>query len=180
VLRLVAHEISADPERPDRPVSARAAKAGLDRLIRKLQRETPRFGLSAANAAFVDHVAGVAERYGSLIFTCFDHPRLPPTTNDIERYFGATKAQLRHALGAASTAGGVAHNLGADYLGAFAVAWLHPGEKLLDLIEDRTNDYARARGDVDDAERSARLRRSRLRDPERHIFELLSRWHAGP
>lgn len=177
----MAHEISSDLEREGRPVSARAAQTALDERLRQLQRDTPRSGLSAPNAAFVEHVAGVAARYGSLIFTCFDHPLLPPTTNDLERYFGASKAQLRHALGAASTAGGVAHNLGADYLEAFAIAWTQPGEKLLGVVDDCTQaDYAKARGEVHEAEQPARLRRSRRRDPERHLADLLVRWHAGP
>ena len=123
----------------------------------------------------------MAERYGTFIFTCFDHPLVPPDTNDLERYLGATKAQLRHALGTASTAGSVAQNLGADYAEAFATAWLKPGEQLLQSLEPCTEtDYARARLEVRVAEQKATLRRSRRRDPERHLDALLARWLASP
>ena len=181
ILRAVADEISPREDRPDRPATALEAKARLDARIAQLQAEAPRFGLAAATRNFIDHVAGVASRYGLYIFTCFDHPQLPPTSNDIERYFGASKAQLRRALGAASTAGSVAKNLGADYLEAFATAWTHPREKLLEQLGPRSDiDYARARESVRIAEQPATLRRSRRRDPERHVNELLARWRAGP
>lgn len=181
ILRQIAHEISSRPDRADPPASAAEAKAGLDALIAQLQRETPRFGLSAPTAAFVDKIAGLAARYGRHIFTCFDHPLVPPDTNDIERYFGATKAQLRRALGAASTAGSVAHNLGADYVEAFASAWLTPRDELLQRLEPSNDtDYDRAREQVRAAEQRATLRRSRRRDPERHIEALLARWLASP
>lgn len=181
ILRAVGEEISAREDRPDRPATALEAKARLDARVAQLRADTPRFGLAAATRDFVDHVAGVASRYGRYIFTCFDHPRLPPTSNDIERYFGASKAQLRHALGTASTAGSVARNLGADYLEAFATAWTHPREKLLAQLGPRSGlDYTRARASVRTTEQPATLRRSRRRDPERHLDELLVRWRAGP
>ncbi|MCO5165008.1 MAG: hypothetical protein M9894_34975 [Planctomycetes bacterium] len=120
-------------------------------------------------------------RYGTYLFTCFDYPLLPPDTNDIERYFGATKAQLRHALGAASTAGSVAKNLGADYVEGFATAWLLPGEQLLQSLAPRANtDYDRAREEVRAAEQKATLRRSRRRAPARHISAILTEWLAAP
>lgn len=179
-MRRVAHAISSRPDRPDPPADAREAKAGLDDLLKELQAEAPRFGLGAATGAFVDHVAGVARRYGEFIFTCFDYPLLPPDTNDLERYFGASKGQLRRALGTSSTAGSVAKNLGGDYLEAFASAWLLPGEALFEQIDaGRDDNFARAREAVRTAERPATLRRSRRRDSQRHLDELLARWLSG-
>ena len=181
ILRSVAHEINSDPERPDRPKDAAEAKERLDRLLGRLREEAPRTGLGAATGDFVDHVAGVASRYGRFIFTCFDHPHVPSTSNDLERYFGASKAQLRRALGAASTANGVAKNLGADYLEAFASAWIYPGEELFKQLEPYTaEDYQCARDAVYNAEQPATLRRSRRRNPRQHLQGLLARWGASP
>ena len=136
--------------------------------------------LSAPTAAFVEKIAALAERYGNYLFTCFDYPLLPPDTNDIERYFGATKSQLRHALGTASTAGSVAKNLGADYVEGFAAAWLMPREQLLQALDPRADiDYGRARAEIRAAEQKATLRRSRRRAPARHVDALLSEWLDG-
>jgi hypothetical protein len=115
------------------------------------------------------------------IFTCFDEPLIPPTSNDLEGYFGASKAQLRRALGTASTSGSVAKNLGTEYLEAFTTAWVYPGEKLLkQLTPCSDSDYMRARESVRATERPATLRRSRRREPQRHLDELLARWRARP
>lgn len=181
ILRLVAHEISSRPDRADPPADASEAKAGLDDLLKELQAEAPRFGLGAATGAFVDHVAGVAARYGEFIFTCFDYPLLPSDTNELEGYFGSSKSQLRSALGTSSTAGSVAKNLGGDYLEAFATARRLSGEALFEQIDAGSDaDFAGAREAVRTAERPATLRRSRRRAPQRHLDDLLTRWLASP
>jgi len=180
VLHRVAHEISPDPEREDRPDSTQEARQCLDALLEELQREAPRTGLGAATGDFVDHVVGVAERYGDHILTCFDHPEIPATTNDLERYFGASKAQLRRALGVASTAGGVALNLGSNYLEAFATTWLLSQDELLELASQSGDTYRDVRSAIEEAERPARLRRSRRRSPGRHLNGLLERWLTDP
>jgi len=152
----------------------------LTELLARLQAEAPRNGLGAATGAFVDHLVATTERYGDHLFVCFDHDFIPSTTNDLERFFGASKGQLRRTLGTASTAGGVAQNLGADYLVAFATAWLSSADELLDAVDGASpEDYWRVRAEVDRAEAPARLRRSRRRFPERHIEAIYTAWERG-
>lgn len=144
-----------------------------------LRTEAPRTGLGAATRRFIDHVAGVADRYGLNLFTCFDDPRIPSTTNDLEGFFGASKRQLRQALGTGSTAGGVATNLGENYLMALAhVRNTRRSATLEDLARVTPAEYNRARRQVDHHERTATLRRSRRRWPEQHLADLLRQWEV--
>jgi hypothetical protein len=162
------------------PTAARRiseAEAGLQQLLANRQAETHRRGLAIRTAAFIDRLVELVQRYGEHLFVCFDDPRIPPTTNDLERFFGASKAQARHALGTKSTANGVARNLGADLLRAFATAWTCPGERLLVLLEGVSADaYLGARRKMEVGELPARLSRSRRRYPEAHIQGLLDVW----
>lgn len=145
-----------------------------------MQAEAPRKGLGAATSEFVDKISKIYERYGFRIFACFDDPRIPATTNELERFFGTSKSQLRHALGTASTAGGVAQNLGADYLMALAFALTRPASKLLAELENVTErDFEAARESVASAEQTSILRRSRRRLPQSHLDRLLKRWAAS-
>ncbi len=181
VLRQVAHEISPDPDRVDRPTSGDQAHDRLRALLARHQEAAPRVGLGAADGYFIDHVAGVAQRYGRNLFYCFDDERIPATTNSLEGFYGASKGQLRHALGAARTTNGVAQNLGADYLLAFArTRATSAADRKKAFAALTVTDYECARRRLEAAECPARTRRSRKRAPKRHLDELLARWHAGP
>lgn len=138
-------------------------------------------GLGAPIGDFIDHVANVAGRYGRNLFHCFDDPRIPPTSNALEGFFGTSKEQLRRALGAASTTNGVATNLGAEYMGALAYAKRHSPDELMKTVASVTvSEYEHVRQAVEGAEKAATLRRSRRRDPQRHLTELLDRWRSDP
>jgi len=146
-------------------------------MVRRLQREAPRTGLGAATGTFVDHVAGVASRYGRQLFHCYDDERVPSTTNSLEGVFGVTKSQIRGAVGAASTANGVAHNLGADYIEALLYTRAHTRTQVLEeLAGISASEYEAARDCIEQAERFPRLRRSRRRHPERHLGLVLDAW----
>jgi hypothetical protein len=180
LLRQVAHEIAPDPTRLDPPATGDEAHDRLNDLLHRLQEEAPRTGLGAPIGQFIDHVASVAERYGRNLFHCFDDPRIPPTSNGLEGFFGTSKDQLRRALGEASTTNGVAQNLGADYLIALAYAQKHSPSDLLDALTSLSaSEYEGARQAVEHGEEPAILRRSRRRNPSRHLSELLDRWF-GP
>lgn len=180
MLRDVAHAISPDPERPDLPASGDDAHDSAAALIARLQVEAPRVGLGAADGHFIDHVAGLFTRYGRRLFHCFDDERIPSTSNDLEGFFGASKQQLRHALGTSRTTNGVAQNLGADYLVAFARAHAVSRDQLRLAVENLDpSDYEAARRRLQANEKPARLRRSRKRDPTRHLGDLLARWRRS-
>jgi hypothetical protein len=180
MLRTLARTVSPHPDDPDAPKDSTAAEERLKALLARLRAETRRMGLASATSAFVDHLAQLSERYGPHLFVCFDHPKIPPTTNDLERFFGASKGQLRRTLGTKSTAGGVAQNLGADYLKAFATTWCSSTEQLIEALRNASpDDYRQARTEIDLAEAPARLRRSRRRFPEDHIQAICAAWERG-
>ena len=80
-LRDLAHHLSAAADRVDRPQDSAAAETQLWDFLLQLQRTTPRVGLNAKTASFVDHLVSITGRYGSGLFHCFDDPSLPATTN---------------------------------------------------------------------------------------------------
>jgi hypothetical protein len=180
LLRDVAREITPAPDRDDSPADGDDAHRRLRDLVDRLQTEAPRSGLGAATGAFVDHVAGVAERYGRNLFHCYDDDRIPSTTNGLEALFGKGKSHIRAALGAASTTNSLAQNLGADYLEALVSAGNRPLAALLAAIDEVSCDaYSSARQAIEINERPARLRRSRRRKPVRHLCDLLDRWERN-
>lgn len=114
----MARELSNAPDREDRPASAAEAKARFDAYLARLA-ETPRTGLAAATGIFIDTLVERAHRYGAHLFVCFDDPRIPATTNELEGFFGGVKTLQRHALGTGSTSNSVVTNLGPDLLVAY-------------------------------------------------------------
>lgn len=180
LLRQVAHELSPDPERKDRPKSATEAHERLTQCLQRIHAAAPRSGLGAATGAFVDHVMGVAERYGSDLCTCFDDNCIPATTNELEGFFGTAKRLLRRAMGTGKTSGTVVQNLGEEYLMALAYASSHGPPAILGSVgESSWQDHKKARDEIADAERGSTLRRSRRRAPNRHMNELLAQWRGS-
>jgi hypothetical protein len=176
ILRDLAHIISPDPDRPDRPANARDAEASLLAYVERLEATTPRTGLGAATGDFVDHVATLARRYASHLFVCFDDERIPATTNEIERFFGLVKRFLRRVSGASSTATGVAQNLGPEILVAFQGA-----KNLAERIDELGIDpaaFAAARASIDATEQPIRQRRSYVRHLDANLERLQDRWSA--
>jgi hypothetical protein len=167
ILRDLAHEISPAQDRPDRPANASEAEARLTAYIAKLEAST----LGTSSEDFVNHVATLARRYASHLFVCFDDERIPPTTNELEGFFGAVKRYLRKATGNASTANGLAQNLGPELLVAFPEA-----RRLIHDLEIDPEAFANARANIDEVEQPIRLRRSYVRHLELNLGRLLGRW----
>jgi hypothetical protein len=139
-----------------------------------LQAKTPRMGLSAASGHFVDHLVTLAERYGSHLFVCFDDPRVPSTTDELEGFFGEYKAFVKRSTGRGSTANGVVQSLGSDLLVAFHDAKHRrsfPGELPVDPAAFRN-----ARQALAEAEAPARRRRSLVRNLDDNLARLAQRW----
>jgi hypothetical protein len=133
-------------------------------------------GLSAPTAVFVDHLVALTGRWGSHLFTCFDDPHLPATTNQLEGSFGQFKRMLRRALGAKSTVGSLATNLGAELL----LAWHQVRSGRAPTLDNPIDPLAhrKTRAEVDRMEQPARERRSWARNLTRRLAGLLSRWRA--
>jgi hypothetical protein len=178
ILRQVAHRLSSKPDRPDRPTNAAEAETQMWDYLTQLQRETPRIGLSAKLARFVEDLVQRVGRYGAHLYYCFDDARIPATTNRLEGYFSLTKRMERKAGGAASTSNSVVTNLGEEVLVAFQQVQRAPTGIEVPEPLDRTA-YRKVRADLDQMEQPARLRRSKIRNPGKHIRELLDRWNAS-
>jgi hypothetical protein len=175
ILREIAHELSTDRDRPDRPENAAEAEFSLNAKISALQASAPRAGLGAATGRFVDHIAALAERYGKHLFPCFDDSRIPPTTNGLEGFFGGGKRAIRSAGGGASTTNSLAQNLGTPFLLA-----IHGAPKAAARLREQPIDldaYRNARAALKAAETPARRRRSYVRHLDRHLQRLVPSWH---
>jgi hypothetical protein len=134
----------------------------------------PRKGLAAATGAFIDSVVKRARRYEDHLFPCFDDPRIPSSTNGLERFFGTTKRVLRHALGCGSTTNTVVANLGAEPLLAF-----HQLRQRRDMTSAPTRspaEFTAARRALADIEAPGIRRRSLVRHLDRHLGDLRDRW----
>jgi hypothetical protein len=177
-LRDVAHHISPAKDRQDRPKDAASAETQFWDFLCLLQRQTPRLGLNARTASFVDHLVAIAGRYGPYLFHCFDDPALPATTNQLEGFFGMTKQQARRALGAGSTTHSLVYNLGDEVLLAFHQVRAGRLDPLAEPIDPVA--FRRARLKLVDKELPARRRRSFVRHLGRHLSDILSRWLATP
>src|SRR5260221_1342563 len=116
ILREVAHLLSPKPDRKDRPQNAAEAETQMWDYLTELQRQTPRSGVSAKTARFVDELVERVGRYGAHLYHCFDDTRIPATTNGLEGYFGVGKRMVRKAVGAGSKSNSVVTNLGEEVL----------------------------------------------------------------
>ena len=173
-------QVITPPEDPADRCSSEEAREKLTDLLRRLEGNAPRNGLGAATGSFIDYLIEMEKRHGASLFVCYDHMEIPSTANEIERFFGASKAHVRRALAAASTANGVVHNLGADYLVAFALAWTRSRDELVDSTGRLSREqFIQARRAAEEAEAPARIRRSRRRFPRRHLERIYAAWEAG-
>jgi hypothetical protein len=176
ILRDVTHVISPSPDRPDRPGSAAEAQARLESYLQRLQAEAPRTGLGAADGHFVDHVVKLSRRYGSHLFVCFDDPRIPSTTDELEGFFGQFKSFVKRVTGRGSTANGLVQSLGDSLLRAFHDVKnrrILPGDLPVDASAFRD-----ARQEITKAEAPARRRRSLVRSLDRNLEHLVTRRQA--
>ena len=178
ILRGLAHELSNDPARADRPKTAQEAQSRFEAHLDELVALTPRAGLAAPTAAFVDDLIERYSRYGPHLFVCFDDDRIPSTSNDLEGFFGASKQRLRHALGSGSTSNSVVSNLGADALVAYHQLQ-HPGamdELLGGSLSSES--FLSARAELAAREAPQIQQRSMVRHLDRHLNRLTESWFS--
>jgi len=176
ILRSVAHELSNDPDREDRPESAVEAQARFEACLAELAADTPRTGLAAPTGAFIDSILERYERYREHLFVCFDDGRIPATTNSLEGFFGRTKSTLRRAGGAGSTTNTVVANLGAEVLVAYQFV-RRPGALAAIRSPDATaTAFAVASRGVRSAEAPGIHRRSLIRRFDHQIEKLRDGW----
>jgi len=146
-------------------------------LDRKLAR-APQRGRGAYLRRFLENAIKVSRSYARGLFHCFDNPLIPHTTNLIENRNGAEKRNLRRCSGATSTASGPGSSYGRFY--AFAVVLN------LCLNENEVNElvagydlgaYREARRTLNEVHARAFRRRAFLRDPQKHLDQILAEWY---
>lgn len=176
ILRGVAHELSAAPDREERPASAQQAQRRFEAHLNALVDGAPRSGLGAATGQFIDDLADRYTRYGAHLFCCFDDPRIPATTNELEGFFGAAKSLVRSAAGCGSTTNSIVTNLAADALNAYHQV-NQPGAIARIASADISNeDFLEARVRIADVEAPAIRQRSMVRSLRRRLKELRDAW----
>ena len=176
ILRGIAHELSNDPDRPDRPKTAKEAQARFEAHLGELDSLTPQAGLASLTGAFIDDLTKRYARYGDHLFKCFDDDRIPSTTTELEGFFGDSKRMLRQALGCGSTSNSVVQNLGASALSTYK-QMQEPGaiEELL-TTSFSPEDFLSARKKLAESEAPSIRRRSMVRHLERHLDRLKRDW----
>jgi len=174
ILRDVARVISADPEREDRPKDGAEAKERFVSFLVDLQERTPRSGLAAPTAAFVDNLAALGERYKDHLFVCFDDPLVHATTNSLEGFFSRFKHAQRRLLGTKGTANSLVQNLDDDYMLLFAES--DDASHSLASAELTVEAFDLARAEIEAAEEPARERRSAVRSLSKHLNKVREAW----
>ena len=176
IVRGVAHELSTSADRPDLPASAAEAKRRFEAYLDALVTSAPREGLGAATGHFVDDLARRYSRYGAHLFQCFDDPRIPATTNELEGFFGSAKRAVRHAAGCGSTTNSVVTNLGADALLAYHQLSQPDAMARLANTDLSSEAFLEARARLAEAEAPAVRQRSMVRSLSSRLARLRDLW----
>jgi len=176
ILRDIARELSVAPDRPDRPASAEEAQRRFETFLDTLANSAPRSGLGAATGDFIDDLVRRYARYGEHLFCCFDDPRIPPTTNELEGFFGAAKSLVRGAAGCGSTTNSIVTNLGADALQAYHLVRQPETMSRIASTDISNEDFFKARARLADVEAPATRQRSMVRSLRRRLDGLRDAW----
>jgi hypothetical protein len=137
---------------------------------------TPRAGLAAPTAAFVDDLIARTRRYGPHLFVCFDDARIPATTNALERFFGDAKRVVRHADGCGSTTNAVVTNLGDRVLTALPLVTRPGAVAALRDTPPTAAAFRAARAQLTHDEAPAIRQRSLVRRFKDHLTRLHHAW----
>ncbi len=122
----------------------------------------------------------VTRSYASGLFHCYDDPRIPHTSNGIESLNGLGKDNLRRCGGRTTTASGPGSSYGRSYMFGVALsACLTLAELDAMLRAVGPEEYREARALIEDIHAPAYRRRAFLRQPDKHLAEILARW-KGP
>jgi hypothetical protein len=176
ILRDLARELSARPDRPDIPTSAEEAQRRFEAHLDALAAGTPRAGLGAATGHFIDDLVRRYGRYGEHLFCCFDDPRIPATTNELEGFFGAAKRLIRGAGGCGATTNSVVTNLGADALIAYHQVRQPGAMSHLEAVELTAEAFSQVRTRLAQVEAPATRRRSMVRSLPQRLDALRESW----
>jgi hypothetical protein len=162
------------------PPDGATVRRRLFAFLSRRRREAPQRGRGAYLRRFVEHVQKVTRSYAKGLFHCYDDPRIPHTSNDLENINGLGKDNLRRCGGRTSTASGPGSSYGRAYMFAVALnACLGPAQLDAMLAAVGREEYREARALIDTIHEPAHRRRAFLRKPDKYLAEILARW-KGP
>ena len=154
-----------------------AVRHDLHALLQDRLAVAPKRGKGARRRRFLQHVLAVAQRYDPGLYRCYDNPRIPQTTNDLEGQHGAFKHHLRKLAGRASTSGGPTETVAELLVGPLDAVQRHGTQAIRDATQKvDPQAYAAARGKLADLREPARRYRSVQRAPQKHLDRVLSSW----
>jgi hypothetical protein len=163
------------------PADGKTVRRRLFQFLARKRREAPQRGRGAYLRRFIEHVQKVTRSYAKGLFHCYDDPRIPQTTNQLESLNGSVKHNLRRCAGRSSTANGPGSSYGPNYMFAVVLHAFMPAADIDALLSTAIdpNNYREARRLLEEVRAPQARRRSMLRDPEKHLTAILARWH-GP
>ncbi len=163
------------------PPDGKTVRRQLFSFLSRKRREAPQRGRGAYLRRFVEHVQKVTRSYAKGLFHCYDDPRIPQTSNRLEALNGSGKHNLRRCAGRGSTANGPGSSYGRMYMFAVALHAYMPLAEINDLLFRALDpkEFLEARRLLNEVHAPAARRRSMLRNPDKYLAEILSRWR-GP
>ena len=166
------------PETP--PLDGRTVRRRLFAYLGRVRRNAPQRGRGAYLRRFAENAVAITRRYAFGLFHCYDDPRIPQTSNDLEGLNGAGKRNLRRCGARGSTANGPGSSCGRAYLIAVALNACRSAAELQALLASvPTEEYEQARVRLDEIRAPSRRRRSMLRNPDKRLATILQNWN-GP
>jgi hypothetical protein len=149
-------------------------------LARKLG-HAPQRGRGVYLRRFIENFQQLANRYAKGLFHCYDDPRIPNTSNLLEGLNGTAKQNLRRCAGRTCTAHGPGSSCGSFYMLGVALHAVLPPDEIQQLIQSYDPELFRsAKKTLEQTRQPAHKRRSMLRNPEKHLAQILANWKDPP
>lgn len=165
----------------EEPPDGKTVRRRLFAFLSRKSRQAPQRGRGAYLRRFIENAQQVTRRYARGLFHCYDDRCIPRTSNALEGLNGAGKHNLRRCAARGSTANGPGASYGRLYMNAVALHICLPQAEIEALLSDaiEPKDFREARRLLEEVRAPAARRRSILRNPDKHLAEILRRWH-GP
>lgn len=162
-------------------LDTQSSSAQVKRVVRTylnhLAEDAPRRGRGAVTGHFIDHIVGVSARYWPGLFHCYDDPRIPRTSNELEGSFGSSKRGVRQRTGRKSTSGGKIESAGEVVVRVEALLRVMSRTELEQhLVAVSPERYAQSKRRLRDVQGPARERRSIQRNLDGYLDGVLKAW----
>jgi hypothetical protein len=159
------------------PLDGASVRHQVHALLHERITRAPQRGKGARRLRFLQHVLAVTQRYDAGLYHCYNDPRIPPTSNDLEGQHGVFKHHLRKLAGRASTSGGPTETVAELLVGPIDAVHRHGTQTIRDAALDvKPAAYAAARAKLARLREPARRYRSVQRAPQKHLDGALSSW----